>query len=158
MDSSNLANGPTPVPEHTHATERMHFTEIVAEGNPGAIRAIADEVVTSHEVRVIREPSAATVMVRSVDPLQKTPFNLGEVYVTECEVEVDGELGYGCVMGIERERSVYAAIIDAAVHTEHGPLAAEVSRRLEQVGEALAAERAKESARVAGTAVDFRTE
>jgi alpha-D-ribose 1-methylphosphonate 5-triphosphate synthase subunit PhnG len=135
----------------------MHFSEIVAEAELAAIRTIADRIAAGCEVRVIREPSPATVMVRNVDPLEKTPFHLGEIYVTDCEVEVDGELGYSCVLGSERDRALYGAMIDAVMHTESS-VSEETMQRLDKAGCGVLEARAAESSRVAATAVDFRTE
>jgi phosphonate C-P lyase system protein PhnG len=91
----------------------MHYSEIVAEGSLDALKAIADEIVTRLPVRVLKAPAPGMVMVRHVDPLEKTRFLLGEAFVTECEVEVDGRLGYGCVIGSAEERALCGALVDA---------------------------------------------
>ena len=41
-------------------------------------------------------------------------FNLGEVLATSCEVLLDGEPGWGMVMGDDPERALCAAVVDAA--------------------------------------------
>ncbi|MFW5683431.1 MAG: phosphonate C-P lyase system protein PhnG [Spirochaetota bacterium] len=153
----------------------MTHSEIAAEGPIGPVKEAAEEIVAECDVRVVREPSGATVMVRSVDPLDLTPFNLGEAYVTDCEVEVDGCLGYGCVLGTSRERALYAALLDAvlAANAYDGGsdsvngggddfgarpgLAARTRERLEAAGRVLADERARESSRVASSRVEFTT-
>jgi phosphonate C-P lyase system protein PhnG len=91
----------------------MHYSEIVAEGSLDALKAIADEIATRLNVRVLKAPSPGMVMVRHVDPLEKTGFLVGEAYVTECEVEVEGRLGYGCVIGSADERALCGALVDA---------------------------------------------
>lgn len=91
----------------------MHYSEIVAEGSLDALKAIADEIAMRLSVRVLKAPAPGMVMVRHVDPLETTRFLLGEVFVTECEVEVDGRLGYGCVAGLAEERALCGALVDA---------------------------------------------
>jgi phosphonate C-P lyase system protein PhnG len=132
----------------------LDHSEIAAEGSLAALRALAEEVARSLPVRVLRVPAPAMVMVRQVDPLDNTPFYLGEAYVTECEAEVDGRPGYGCVLGPSEERALCAAILDAVVGTGH-PLAARLAGPLEQERERLKAERLQEARAVGGTRVDF---
>jgi alpha-D-ribose 1-methylphosphonate 5-triphosphate synthase subunit PhnG len=93
----------------------MNHSRCVAMAGLDYLKAIAEDVLSGSAVKVIREPAPGMVMVRHVDPLDRTPFFLGEAYVTECEVEVDGRIGYSCVLGAEEERSLYGAIIDAVV-------------------------------------------
>ncbi len=52
----------------------MHYSEIVAEGNLDALKVIAEEIVRRLNVRVLKAPAPGMVMVRHVDPLEKTRF------------------------------------------------------------------------------------
>ena len=72
--------------------EMMEHSEIVAEGGEEALREIAELIVNRLPVKVLKPPAPGMVMVRQVDPLENVFFLLGETYVTECEVEVDGLL------------------------------------------------------------------
>ena len=93
----------------------MDYSEIVAEASPDALQGIADVIVNRLEVRILKAPSPGMVMVRHSDPLENTLFLLGETFVTECEVEVDGLLGYGCVLGSGEERALCGALVDAVL-------------------------------------------
>lgn len=93
----------------------MDYSEIIAEACPDALHEIADLIVNRLEVRVLKPPSPGMVMVRHSDPLENTLFLLGETFVTECEVEVDGRLGYGCVLGSGEERALCGALVDAVL-------------------------------------------
>jgi alpha-D-ribose 1-methylphosphonate 5-triphosphate synthase subunit PhnG len=104
----------------------MDHSQIVAEGSAEAVRAMGALIADRLEVIVLRAPKPAMVMVKHVDPLQNTPYFLGEAYVTECEVEVDGRHGYACCLGRSEERALSGAIVDAVAGTGH-PLAAELS-------------------------------
>jgi alpha-D-ribose 1-methylphosphonate 5-triphosphate synthase subunit PhnG len=127
---------------------------IMAEGDLATVRAMAEEVTQYLPVRVLKAPAPAMVMVRHAEPLENTPFHLGEAYVTECEVEVDGRLGYGCVLGPNEERALCAAIVDAVVGSGH-PIASQLRILLEQERARLEAERLQEARAVGGTRVDF---
>lgn len=130
-------------------------SEIVAEADLEAIRAIADEIVDSNPIALLTEPTGSMIMVRHVDPLHHTAFYLGEAHVTECEVDLNGTLGYGCVLGDNPERALCAAILDAAALAKGSDLSDRVARRLAAVGETLRQEREDASRRVAATRVDF---
>ena len=76
----------------------MDYSEIAAEGDLEAVREIAQAIVNRLPVRILKPPSPGMVMVKQIDPLENTQFLLGEAYVTECEVDVEGLPGYGCVL------------------------------------------------------------
>jgi phosphonate C-P lyase system protein PhnG len=93
----------------------LDYSEIIAEACTDALREIADLIINRLEVRVLKPPSPGMVMVRHSDPLENTLFLLGETFVTECEVDVDGRLGYGCVLGSGEERALCGALVDAVL-------------------------------------------
>jgi alpha-D-ribose 1-methylphosphonate 5-triphosphate synthase subunit PhnG len=132
----------------------MHHSEIVAEAEPEAIREIADTIVNRLPVNVLRAPSPGMVMVRQVDPLENTIFLLGEAYVMECEVEVDGLLGYGCALGAGEERALCGALIDAVVGGGHA-IAGEISDLLSAEQRRIEARWEADSRAVASTRVNF---
>ncbi|MEM8631463.1 MAG: phosphonate C-P lyase system protein PhnG [Pseudomonadota bacterium] len=105
----------------------------------------------------LRPPEIGAVMVRGRAGATGAPFNLGEMTVTRCSVELagSGTVGHGYVQGRSKEAAKIAALADAiaedgqaeAVETALiGPLAAEA--------EAKAAARA---AKAAATKVEFFT-
>ena len=93
----------------------MHYSQVVAEGRLEKLKEITEKIVAEFQCKIIQHPSPGMVMVKHIDPIEKTPFYLGEAYVTQCEIEVEGKLGYGCVLGNEPERAIYGAIIDASL-------------------------------------------
>lgn len=131
----------------------MEHSEIVAEGSDEALREIAELIVNRLPVKV-QPPAPGMVMVRQVDPVENVSFLLGETYVTECEVEVDGQLGYGCVLGFGEERALCGALVDAVIGSTHS-LAAEVQPLLEAEEQKIRARWETESAAVASTRVNF---
>ena len=132
----------------------MDYAEIVAEGEVQAVIAALEAVMNALTVKMIRAPAPAMVMVKRVDPVQRTPFYLGEAYVMECEVEVDGFRGYGCVLGESEERALCAAIADAVIAGGH-PNAAEMMALLESEAARIEERWEAESRAVASTRVSF---
>ena len=132
----------------------MDYSQIVAEASPEAVRAIAEAILERREVKVLKPPSPGMVMVRHSDPLENTLFLLGEAYVTECEVEVEGRLGYGCALGQGEERALCGALVDALLGD--GPDGEpELVALLEQEGRRIQERWAAESQAVASTRVSF---
>lgn len=132
----------------------MDHSEIVAEASPEAVREIAEFIANRLPVKVLRPPSPGMVMVRHAEPLENIFFLLGETYVTECEVEVDGQLGYGCILGSGEERALCGALVDAVMGGRH-PFAAEVAPLLEAEQRRIEARWEAESRAVASTRVSF---
>jgi len=146
----------------------MDYSEIVAEASVEATREMADRVAQLLPVKVLRPPAPGMVMVRHADPLENTLFFLGEAYVLECEVEVDGLLGYGCTLGANAAagangngapgaddvRALCAALVDAVVGGGH-PLASELERLLQAEAARITARREEEARATASTRVSF---
>lgn len=78
------------------------------------LRHLADRCLEDVRVEVPSRPETALLMVRVGETVDGEAFNLGEVMVTCCEVELDGEPGWGMVLGDEPERALCAAVLDAA--------------------------------------------
>jgi alpha-D-ribose 1-methylphosphonate 5-triphosphate synthase subunit PhnG len=132
----------------------MDYSRICAEGDLQRLERIAEAVASRARVRVVKQPVTAMVMIGSADSLEGTPFRLGEVLVTECEVEVDGNLGYGCVIGDQPERSLFGAVVDAVLGSDH-ETRRDVEAMLEEEGGRLEDRRNLEERAAATTKVDF---
>jgi alpha-D-ribose 1-methylphosphonate 5-triphosphate synthase subunit PhnG len=132
----------------------MDHSEIAAEAGTEAVHDIAETIVNRLTVRILKPPSPGMVMVRQVDPLENTAFLLGEAYVTECEVEVDGLPGYGCVLGSDRERALCSALLDAVIGGGNA-MAAELAPLLAAEEKRIRARWETESRAVATTRVNF---
>jgi len=62
----------------------------------------------------VRPAETGLVMVRGRIGGDGAPFNLGETTVTRCAVQLSsGEIGYGYVLGRDREKARLAALCDA---------------------------------------------
>lgn len=91
-------------------------------------------------------------MARVQETVDGEVFNLGEVLVTSCEVVLDGEPGWGLVMGDDPERALCAAVLDAAnARGMPEETEAEISRQLASARE----DRRARWAKVRTTRVEF---
>ena len=88
---------------------------VLCECDPEALEGFVREMETQCVVQVVRQPSVATAMIRAEDSVEGQPFYLGEALITECELTVDGQAGFGVCLGDEPVRSYCIAVVDALI-------------------------------------------
>jgi alpha-D-ribose 1-methylphosphonate 5-triphosphate synthase subunit PhnG len=106
-------------------------------------------------VQVIRQPQVATTMIRAEDSVEGQAFYLAEALITETEVNVDGQPGYGLCLGDEPVRSYCIAVIDALVQLSDARLPA-VNAFLKEQEAYVAAQTQSEHKHIQRTKVDFK--
>lgn len=104
----------------------------------------------------LRHPETGSVMLRGRAGGTGAPFNLGEVTVTRCALELaDGTVGHGWVQGRDRAHAERAALVDALMQ---GDAANRVRATvLDPLRKAEIARRRALAGRAAATKVDFFT-
>ncbi|MCX7965092.1 MAG: phosphonate C-P lyase system protein PhnG [Syntrophorhabdaceae bacterium] len=70
------------------------------------------KIINTKPIKIIRPARTALVMM-SVRDSFNLDFHLGEVLVTDAEVECAGHRGYGIIIGEEPEKAYIIAAIDA---------------------------------------------
>ena len=128
---------------------------ILCECELQPLQAFVQELEPECKVAVIRHPAIGSLMIRAEDSVEGQPFYLGEALVTECEINVDGQAGFGLCLGDEPVRSYCIAFVDALLL-----LADDRLPRVEaflSIQEALVNERSQaEQAHIQRTRVDFK--
>ena len=92
-------------------------------------------------------------MMRAIETAEGSVFNLGEVSITEAEVELEGERGYCMVMGYAPQKALAGAVLDAAA--EANLLFEDIERLLRNSIEAEQRRRTAEWDALAPTRVQF---
>ena len=117
------------------------------------------ELVTNleqqHTVTIIKEPSVCLTMIRAEDSLDRQEFYLGEALTTECEVAVDGSVGYGVCLGDEPVRGYCLAVVDALAHRSGG-ITPDIASFIDAQRQLIAAREVEESNHILRTQVDFK--
>jgi alpha-D-ribose 1-methylphosphonate 5-triphosphate synthase subunit PhnG len=128
---------------------------ILCECELSPLEAFVSELELQCAVQVVRHPAIASMMIQAADSVEGQPFYLGEALVTECELNVDGQAGFGLCLGDEPVRSYCIAFMDALLLL--------ADDRLPQVKGFLAAQEAlidarlqTEQAQIQRTKVDFK--
>lgn len=82
------------------------------------LKSLAERCLRDYDAQVTTSPEAVLVMARVRETVDDEVFNLGEVLTTTCEVTLNGEPGWGMVMGHDPERALCAAVVDAVSRME----------------------------------------
>ncbi len=132
---------------------------LLAQAPDETLAVLWDEFLDGSEEpahRVIRSPEIGTVMVRGRMGGTGTSFNLGEMTVTRCSVQLtSGAVGHGHVQGRSRDSARIAALVDALAEGGHS---AEIDTQIIAPLRAAAQDRKTARAeKAAATKVEFFT-
>ena len=136
---------------------RRRWMAILAKARSDDLEAAWAELGVVPDYRILRGPEIGLVMVRGRAGGTGTRFNLGEMTVTRCTVELgNNNVGHAYVRGRQRRHAELAAVLDAMLQ--------DPARRADVEGrviEPLAAEQADRrrtaEAKAAATRVEFLT-
>ncbi|GLK64667.1 phosphonate C-P lyase system protein PhnG (plasmid) [Paracoccus kondratievae] len=140
-------------PSHPETAARRDWISALAKARPERLAALMPDL-PAHEM--LRAPEIGTIMVQGRISGTGAPFNLGEMTVTRCSVQLaGGAVGHACVQGRDKAHATRAAIADALMQTDIAPrIEAEVLTPLRAEA---ASTRATRSAKAAATRVEFFT-
>jgi alpha-D-ribose 1-methylphosphonate 5-triphosphate synthase subunit PhnG len=146
----------TAVHENGRQAQRKAAMAVLAHSDAAEIAERLDAIaLPAHEN--LREPENGLVMVRGRIGGDGAPFNLGEATVSRAAVRlVTGEVGFGYVLGRDRQKARMIALCDALVQSDEFAGAVE-AKVLAPLRAAVNSERNRTAAETAATRVDFYT-
>ncbi|SFL19825.1 phosphonate C-P lyase system protein PhnG [Shimia haliotis] len=140
----------------TAEIQRRAWMSLLAKALEGRLLALWEGYGASPEFHWLRAPEIGATMVRGRLGGTGAPFNLGEMTLTRCALQLaSGEVGHGYVQGRSKDKARIAALVDALMQTDQAtaiqaailtPLAAEMAEIKET-----------RAAKAAATKVDFFT-
>jgi phosphonate C-P lyase system protein PhnG len=113
-------------------------------------------LVAGEEIAIMRGPLTGLVTMSALDSFE-ADFYLGDVLVTEVEVDYAGCRGYGMVIGDDAERAIARASVEAIGASPNRILQERVNRFLHAEAKKLESRKKKEASLIARTRVDFET-
>jgi alpha-D-ribose 1-methylphosphonate 5-triphosphate synthase subunit PhnG len=126
---------------HTGAAEIARYLETIR--------------VPAHED--LREPENGLVMLRGRIGGDGAPFNLGEATVSRAAVRLaTGEVGFGYVLGRDRQKAQMIALCDALVQSDQFASAVEANV-VAPLRAAMVSDQSRKAQETAATRVDFYT-
>lgn len=137
-------------------TERKGWMGLLARTPAEDLHRLWTDTGLTPDHAYLRAPEVGGVMVRGRAGATGAAFNLGEMTVTRCAVQLgDGRVGHGYVQGRDKRHATEAALIDALMQgREAGTIRARI---LDTLTEAETTRHAVRAARAAATKVDFFT-
>jgi len=137
--------------------ERQRWMGLFARAETDVLERSWAAMPTQPRYQFLRQPEQGLVMVRGRAGGTGQPFNMGEMTVTRCTIQLaDGPVGHGYVAGRDRRHAELAALFDALMQDEQACQKLEVSV-VAPIEEQIAAKRRQDAARTAATKVDFFT-
>ena len=112
------------------------------------------ECYSTKQVKLLSGPRQGLVMLRVRETVANSQFNAGEVLVTEVKLELDGQFGFGMILGDSPRRAMAVALVDAAMRIG-GTVAEQLAVELRELNRAIARDHQRMQALVATTKVDF---
>ena len=92
---------------------------LLAKAPEGQVARHLDAATERPEFTWLRTPEIGSVMVRGRAGGTGAPFNLGEMTVTRCALQLSsGEVGHAYVQGRRKACAEAAAIVDALMQTD----------------------------------------
>lgn len=140
--------------------DRTTRASLLARLADSDLLALSRLVIGDHdEITWLTPPTLGMVMARAEDGARADVFNLGEVLVTECQLQVGPNEGWAMLLGNRPQGVFAAAAIDAVSGstTAHPALPA-LDARLQTLLAELDAIDAAERAALATTRVQFDTQ
>ena len=139
------------------STARQRWMSVLALASADELERAWAALPTRPTYRRVRGPEVGLVMVRARAGGTGTRFNLGEMTVTRCSVELeDGTLGHAYAGGRDRRHAELSAIFDALL--QRAPDAETLQRTLiAPLAEGQQARRQAAVARAAASRVEFFT-
>jgi alpha-D-ribose 1-methylphosphonate 5-triphosphate synthase subunit PhnG len=135
---------------------RQHWMSVLALASRDELERGWSDLPARPGYRRLRGPEVGLVMVRARAGGTGTRFNLGEMTVTRCSVELeDGTTGHAYAGGRDPRHAELSAVFDALLQGEAGE---ELRRTLvEPLAHAQQARRQAAAARAAASRVEFFT-
>lgn len=136
--------------------KRRKRTEILIQGDGRLAKDLAAGIAEKYECREITAPEQGMVMVQMRESAKNSLFYIGEVLITEVKVEVAGKIGTGLLVGMDEQRAMHLAIIDATYKAQL-PETAEWEPQLLEEEQQISMAKAQQQAELFETKVSFET-
>jgi alpha-D-ribose 1-methylphosphonate 5-triphosphate synthase subunit PhnG len=135
--------------------QRREWMAVLARAKPEEVDAAWNGHGLSPNFVWLRAPTFCLVMVRGRINGNGAPFNLGEMTVTRCALQLDtGSMGLGYVAGRHKRHAALAALFDALLQGD-GALAERLRHTVAELDAKRLARHRHDAAMAATSKVDF---
>jgi alpha-D-ribose 1-methylphosphonate 5-triphosphate synthase subunit PhnG len=137
--------------------EAMNHYSILANCTEEQASQLACLVLQNYpnkQVKLLSGPRQGLIMLRVRETVANSRFNAGEILVTEVRLELNGQFGFGMIIGDNTRHAMAIALVDAALRKE-GPLATQLRGQLAALEHTITQDRQRLQALIATTQVNF---
>jgi alpha-D-ribose 1-methylphosphonate 5-triphosphate synthase subunit PhnG len=120
------------------------------------LATLALQAFPSSQIKLLSGPRQGLVMLRVRESVADSQFNSGEILVTEVKLELEGQFGFGMIIGDSHRQALAVAIVDAAIR-RGGPLALQLEQEIAKLEQQLTQKRQQFYNLVATSKVEFET-
>ncbi|CUH50980.1 phosphonate C-P lyase system protein PhnG [Shimia marina] len=140
----------------TAENNRRTWMSLLAKAPAERLKALWQAYGADPAFHWLRTPEIGATMVRGRLGGTGAPFNLGEMTLTRCALQLEsGEVGHGYVQGRDKQQAEVAALVDALMQ---GPAAEAVETAiLTPLAAEMMAAKTTRAQKAAATKVDFFT-
>lgn len=103
--------------------DQSTYLSILSQVPASHIKPFVDSLLPELGTVTVQSNRTGLVMLPYTESVQHTRFHLGEVLVSEAQVLLHGQTGYGACLGRDLEQSLAIAILDAALQADTLPAA-----------------------------------
>ena len=135
----------------------MNYYHILANSPEERVCELASVVLQHYsksQIKLLLGPRQGLVMLRVRETVANSRFNAGEVLVTEVRLELEGQFGFGMVLGDCPRRAMAVALVDAAL-AKGGAVATQLQHDLAEMDRQLTKSQQHLQALVNTTKVEF---
>ena len=142
--------------EPQEVSDRKTWMSLLSKAPSGALAERVKGLSDWPDFTWLRHPEIGGVMVRGRMGGTGAAFNLGEMTVTRCSLQLaSGEVGHAYVQGRDKAHAERAAVIDALMQTERAATLRDAV--LKPLAEMMRNRRQARADKAAATKVDFFT-
>lgn len=134
-------------------SQRQAWMAVLARTNAAQLQTLVDGLPHKPSYSLPRPIENGLCMVRGRVSADGEPFNLGEMTVTRCVVQLeDNTAGVAYIAGRDKKQAELAALVDALLQNQQLDLSS-----IEPFEQAIKQQRQQRAEQVASTKVDFFT-
>ncbi|GAC1403850.1 MAG: phosphonate C-P lyase system protein PhnG [Ktedonobacteraceae bacterium] len=133
----------------------FHILANCSEEQACDVAALVLQNHTNSQVKLLSGPRQGLVMLRVRETVANSLFNAGEVLVTEVKLELDGQFGFGMVLGDSPRRATAIALVDAALRKNTASYHEQLIQQLISLEQQITHNNQRMQALIATTKVDF---
>jgi alpha-D-ribose 1-methylphosphonate 5-triphosphate synthase subunit PhnG len=134
--------------------DKLTLSRVLAFADRAKLGVLAQKAVSGKEVLLLKKPEKTMILLKIREPVRQSRFYLGEALAAHCVVEIDGVRGASVQLGDDLEKTLSAAMLDAA-HTGNFPGFELVMDELMSLDASRAAEAGRIASVVRSTQVRF---